>query len=398
MTDEQTTGDGGRKTVTRPLAGVWTRGASPAVPTADSVPRVSTASTLRLPSSIFRLLLGLALTACTSLEPTPVDAVVAPPSASWVSVYFTTPQTTAELEDAQGGVPALLIDAIGTARQRVDVAIYDMDLQPIAEALVAARARGVFVRVVTDSDYLGEPAMQTVINAGIPVVDDVREPFMHHKFVVIDAAEVWAGSMNFTYSDAYRNDNVMFQLRSVRLAENYTAEFEQLFTRRTFEQAGQPPNPQLTVSGTLVENYFSPRAGVADRIAAVLASAQHSIRFLAFSFTRSDLTDILLERAAAGVRVQGVFERRQISAGADAAWLALSTAGLPTLEVRQDGNRYTLHTKAFIVDEAIVIAGSYNFSRNAEEQNNENVLILHAPEVAAAFTAEWQRIWAAAGR
>jgi phosphatidylserine/phosphatidylglycerophosphate/cardiolipin synthase-like enzyme len=119
---------------------------------------------------------------------------------------------------------------------------------------------------------------------------------------------------------------------------------------------------------------------------------------MAFSFTRRDLTDILLERASAGVSVQGVFERRQISAGADAAWVALSGAGLPSLEVRQDGNRYNLHTKAFIVDEAIVIAGSYNFSRNAEEQNNENVLILHSPEVAAAFTAEWHRIWAAGGR
>lgn len=344
------------------------------------------------------LTLAFTLSACTDMHPTPVDAVVQPPSGSWVSVYFTTPEITAELDDAGGGLPALLIDALGAARQTVDIAIYDMDLEAIGSAIVATYNRGVSVRVVTDSDYLDEAAMQTVINAGIPVVGDEREPFMHHKFVIIDGSEVWAGSMNFTYSDAYRNDNVMLQLRSVRLAENYAAEFEQLFTRRTFEQAGLPPNPQVTVSGTLVENYFSPQAGVAGRIADVLRTAQHSIRFMAFSFTRKDLADILLERAAAGVQVQGVFERRQISAGADAAWLLLSQGELPGLEVRQDGNRYTLHTKVFIIDEAIVVTGSYNFSRNAEDNNNENVLILHSPDIAAAFTAEWRRVWAEASR
>ena len=45
----------------------------------------------------------------------------------------------------------------------------------------------------------------------------------------------------------------------------------------------------------------------------------------------------------------------------------------------------------------IVITGSYNFSRNAEENNDENVLIIHDTAIAAAYLAEWERVWDEAG-
>jgi phosphatidylserine/phosphatidylglycerophosphate/cardiolipin synthase-like enzyme len=47
----------------------------------------------------------------------------------------------------------------------------------------------------------------------------------------------------------------------------------------------------------------------------------------------------------------------------------------------------------FIVDSQIVVMGSYNFSRNAEEQNDENILIIHNADIAAAYEVEWQKVW-----
>ncbi|MGH2524082.1 MAG: phospholipase D-like domain-containing protein, partial [Anaerolineales bacterium] len=122
--------------------------------------------------------------------------------------------------------------------------------------------------------------------------------------------------------------------------------------------------------------------------------SQSSVYFMAFSFTRTDFADALIAKAQAGVTVQGVFETRQIAAGGDAAWNALTAAGL---DVRQDGNPFNLHSKVFIIDQQIVVMGSYNFSRNAEDNNDENVLIIHNPEIAAAYFAEWQKVWAVAG-
>ena len=84
---------------------------------------------------------------------------------------------------------------------------------------------------------------------------------------------------------------------------------------------------------------------------------------------------------------------RQIAAGADQAWNALTGAGV---EVRQDGNSFTMHNKVIVVDGQIVVTGSYNFTKAAEESNDENVLIIHNPEIAAAYTTEWREVWGAA--
>lgn len=354
---------------------------------------------LTLAAALVTVLLG----ACTPTEgplagPTPGSTSDAPsiatPSSGWYDLYFTSPELTAEQDPPVVGGPAqALIDGLGRAQRTLDIAVYELDDDAIADAVIAAHRRGVQVRVVTDTDYLGENAMLRVMADSIPVVGDAREPFMHHKFAVVDGAEVWTGSMNYTLNDAYRNNNVLIHIRSVRLAENYTAEFEQLFTRQSFGQAGRPPNPTLTLSGTLVENAFSPDGGVADRVLDVLRTAQSSVHVMAFAFTRTDFGDALLERSQAGVTVQAVFERRQVSAGSDAVFNLFSAAGLPA---RLDGNRYNLHTKAMVVDGSIVVFGSYNFSRNAEEQNNENILIVHSPELAAAFEAEFQKVWAVA--
>jgi phosphatidylserine/phosphatidylglycerophosphate/cardiolipin synthase-like enzyme len=155
------------------------------------------------------------------------------------------------------------------------------------------------------------------------------------------------------------------------------------------------PNPLVTLDGTRLATYFSPDDGVAAHVLEVLEAAQRSIYFMAFSFTRADFSEALLERAEAGVDVRGVFETRQIAAGGDQAWKLLTEGGLAG-SVRQDGNRYNLHNKVFIVDQAIVVTGSYNFSGNAEDSNDENLLIVHNPEIAAAYFAEWERVWAQA--
>jgi phosphatidylserine/phosphatidylglycerophosphate/cardiolipin synthase-like enzyme len=66
------------------------------------------------------------------------------------------------------------------------------------------------------------------------------------------------------------------------------------------------------------------------------------------------------------------------------------------LNVRQDGNPDILHDKVFIIDNSIVVTGSFNFSKNAVSDNNENVLIIHNPAIAQAYLDEFNRRWAEA--
>ena len=315
------------------------------------------------------------------------------PSADWYHLYFTGPTP----DHLEGGIPDAIAASLDGAQKTIDVAIYELDLPVIADALIRAKARGVQVRLVTDTESLETPFIQDLRQAKIPVVDDQRSAIMHDKFVVIDRVAVWTGSMNFTENEAYRNNNNYLEISSAELAENYTQEFEKMFVQREFgpKRAAQTPHARLTVNGTKIENYFAPGGAVASHILEILRSARTSIHFMTYSFTRADFAQALIEKAQAGVQVQGVFERRQIEGGGDAAWNALSGAGL---DVRLDGNRYNMHSKVFLVDQQIVVMGSYNFTQSAERQNDENVLIIHNAEIARAYWVEWQKVWMTASR
>jgi phosphatidylserine/phosphatidylglycerophosphate/cardiolipin synthase-like enzyme len=64
--------------------------------------------------------------------------------------------------------------------------------------------------------------------------------------------------------------------------------------------------------------------------------------------------------------------------------------------VRRDGNPGLLHHKVIIIDEQIVITGSYNFTNSAETRNDENLIVLYDPFFASQFIAEFQRVFALA--
>ena len=63
-------------------------------------------------------------------------------------------------------------------------------------------------------------------------------------------------------------------------------------------------------------------------------------------------------------------------------------------DVLTDGNPYLMHHKVFIIDSQTVIFGSYNFSANAQDDNDENLLIVDDAGMARAFLDEFDRVYA----
>lgn len=329
--------------------------------------------------------------------PAPVPTVGMPegtPPPEPVMVWFSRPDDPRS-RTLRGGPDAVLAEAIAQARFQVDVAAYNLDLWSIRDALLRARRQGAMVRVVAESDYLDGPEFQDLIRAGIPVVGDQAEGLMHNKFVVIDGLEVWMGSMNFTLNGAYRNDNNLVRIRSTRVAQDYTTEFEEMFTGHHFgpDVVLNTPYPRVQVGGVPIEVFFSPDDVPRVRLLALLRQAQDEVLVLAFNWTDDGLTQALLERAAQGVTVRGVFDATQVQRSQGNDYATLRAAGLA---VRLDGNPDAMHHKVLIVDGRWVVTGSYNFTRSAAERNDENLVIIDSPEVAAAFRAEFERVWSLA--
>ena len=338
-------------------------------------------------------------------EPGPVDVTETPEfelteiqlpagygaQSSWIDIYFTDPESPLSPQET-GGIDGPLAASIDSARLTVDVAIYSMSLRSVRDALIRAHERGVQVRMVMESDNMDRSAPQALIEAGIPIIGDRREGLMHDKFVVIDRSEVWLGTMNFTYSGTYEDNNQLIHIRSVEMAENYTTEFEEMFVDDMFGDRVVPetPNPEISIAGTDMEVYFSPDDGVAEYISEILNDAEESIRFMAFSFTTDEFGEAIREQAENGLTVAGVMEEQQVKSNIGTEYDFFKQAGL---NVFLDGNEGQMHHKTMIVDESIVITGSYNFSRSAEIRNDENVIIFHNEKIADFFLQEFHRVY-----
>lgn len=315
-------------------------------------------------------------------------------SSSWYHLYFTAPIYPDNPANHHGGVDTHLVDLMNKATKTMDVADYNFDLFDVADAMAAAKKRGVMVRFVTDTDTINDKsanvqkALGILKSAKIPIVQDERSPIMHDKFTVIDGRWVETGSWNYTDGSTYHDNNNMIIIDSPELAANYTTVFNEMFEAHEFSSVGKIPHPSLTIDGTPVQNCFSPHGGCTDLAVKAIDTAQKSIDFMAFSFTSNPIGKAMLDRSKAGVDVQGVFE----TTGSNTVYSEYKKMQRAGLEVYTDGNPWNLHHKVIIIDDRTVIFGSFNFSSSAENDNNENMLVIDDPNLAKAFLTEYARV------
>jgi phosphatidylserine/phosphatidylglycerophosphate/cardiolipin synthase-like enzyme len=310
-------------------------------------------------------------------------------------IYFTNPDSPLASQRT-GGIESALADSIGRAVLTVDMAAYRLDSPAILVALLRAKDRGVRVRVVAETDEMQSSDLRALVQSGAMVTSDRLDGLMHDKFVVVDGVEVWTGSMNFTESGIYDDHNTLVRIKAAEVAELYTAEFEEMFVDQRFGADSPPGTPpgEVEIDGVMVQVLFSPDDGVAARLEALLRGAQHSIHFLAFSFTSDLLAEALRDQARAGVEVLGVMDADQARSNTGTEFESFQNAGLA---VRGDGAEGQMHHKFLVIDEQTVVTGSYNFSNSAERRNDENLIVLKDPRMAAVFIGEFWRIFAAAG-
>ncbi|HEY3474359.1 MAG TPA: phospholipase D-like domain-containing protein [Anaerolineales bacterium] len=325
--------------------------------------------------------------------PTAVNA-----SGTWWEVYFTDPVNITDPADWQSSVAGRLIEKINAAQTSIHIASFEFDLTPVADALIAAKQRGVDVRWVTDDEHgleadeePGHGQFAMLQEAGIEVRSDTRSALMHNKFWIFDGQIVWTGSTNVTESGVFKQDNNTVVIQSPELAAIYEREFQEMWDGQFGPRSPSTLDQQVTVvnGSQIVVVFTSEDPALENAIVPLVQAAAKSVRFLTFSFTDYPLADAMSQRAQAGVDVAGVFEK----VGSETEAAELRTLMCRKLPVRQDGNPGFLHHKFIVVDERIVITGSMNYSTNAETNNDENVIIIENADIARLYLQEFERVW-----
>ncbi len=277
-------------------------------------------------------------------------------------------------------------------------------------------------------------------NAGVPLIDDTADgskgsDLMHHKIVIVDNRLLIVTSANFTTSDVHGdfgsatsigNANNLLRIESPQLAQIFSQEFEIMWgdgpggqpdSKFGLQKPYRAPQTLTLATGSTVTVQFSPTSrsrpwpeSVNGLIGQALNTAIQTADMALFVFSEQNLSNILETKHQQGVQVRALidsgFAYRNYSEGLDMMGVeladsqcrydadnrpwrqAIATVGVPQLA---DGD--LLHHKFGVVDRRIVITGSQNWSKAANQGNDENLLVIDNPTVAAHFQREFNRLY-----
>ncbi len=133
--------------------------------------------------------------------------------------------------------------------------------------------------------------------------------------------------------------------------------------------------------------YFSPNGGCTDAIIKELNNAKVSVLVQAYSFTSAPIAKALLNAHKRGVKVEVILDKSQKGEKYSSADF-LVNSGIPT---KIDAAHAIAHNKVMIIDGEVVITGSFNFTKAAEEKNAENLLVIRNRNLAALYVENWKK-------
>jgi phosphatidylserine/phosphatidylglycerophosphate/cardiolipin synthase-like enzyme len=142
--------------------------------------------------------------------------------------FFLPPASHSVHFSPKGGCTDAVVSEIQRARHEVLVLGYSFTSQPIAQALVDAKKRGVSVQIVLDhsNETEAHTDLSFFIDEGLAPLIDAHHAIAHNKVMVIDRRTVLTGSFNFTNQAEHENAENMLVLRHYSdLASAYRQNF-----------------------------------------------------------------------------------------------------------------------------------------------------------------------------
>lgn len=361
---------------------------------------------------------------------TPSSVTIASKSASSgaINVYFnhivdTSFSQTQAAVNLGNTLDDMLITYINNCVATLDIAIYNSyspsATEGIANAINAAHARGVQVRIIYDGGT--SSVMIPLLNSAIPKLASPTSSsytIMHNKFVLIDAicnnpflSYVWTGSTNWTLAQIDGPDkNNAIVIQDQTLAAAYTLEFEEMWGSTTatpdlnnskFGQYKTDNTPHnFVIGGSVVECYFSPSDETNSKIIATVNSANTDLEVAVMNFTRSDVCTAILNKFSSGLTNCNVIVD---SSNPLSNQISNLQAGLSPNHAVVDTASGIMHHKFMVVDnfnnnsDPLVLTGSHNWSTSAETKNDENTLIVHDANIANQYYQAFASVYLASG-
>jgi phosphatidylserine/phosphatidylglycerophosphate/cardiolipin synthase-like enzyme len=324
---------------------------------------------------------------------------------------------------------------VGQASQSLHIAIYDFRLeepeaQIVIDALNKAAESGIDVRVAyfqpskkraspSEFSFLGsdpapgsDEAFFGRFHKDIPfkAIADVSslpveggDHLMHSKYIICDglapSVVVWTGSANFT-TDAWSiQDNNIVILESQDIAGNYETDFAELWETGRIAGTGKNDHGETKIDEVEIDVDFAPGDGAAmdANIASKISKATKEIILASMVISSGTVLGALVDAIERSVKVCGVYDGPEMNmvikdwekgtSGTGQAkivqWNVIKNKLVEkhSTPYSENGPHDFMHNKVLVVDQQVVVTGSYNFSQNATH-NAENIITLYDGAIA----------------
>ena len=148
-------------------------------------------------------------------------------------------------------------------------------------------------------------------------------------------------------------------------------------------------NTYLNTKPALLECYFFPNQNNERKVVDMFRTCKKTLDLAIFTLTKDSISNAIEEAYKRGVKVRLIADDScSLMLGSDVRKLA--AIGVPT---KTDRAKYYMHNKVAIIDKSVLVTGSYNWSRQATNYNQENILFFENKDLCEKYTQEYDKLW-----
>ncbi len=291
---------------------------------------------------------------------------------------------------------------IDNSKSSIDFAIYGINNQPeIFNALVSASKRGIRIRWVCDysrkNNNYYEDSEELKQFLKDYKTDEIYErknqsAIMHNKFFIFDNKKVWTGSSNITSTDLTGfNANYSVIIDSEKIAHKYTQEFNKMYNGKFHTEKSASDSEFINInSETKIKVLFSPQDNIINtEIIPLINNAKKYIYIPIFFLTDKKTAYALINAHNRGVEIKIIND----ATNAHTKYTVHKQLRAAGIKVKTENYAGKMHMKAMIIDDNISVTGSMNFTKSANNKNDENVVVIIDTEIAKYFKNTFLYLW-----
>ena len=267
---------------------------------------------------------------------------------------------------------------IKEARFSIDFAIYGLYNQnDILQALIEAQKRGVVIKGIVDSDAHNQNYYKdtTLLYKYFTIKSDHQNYIMHNKFFIFDKKILWTGSANLssTGTGGYNANNVIV-INNKKISLIYLEEFNQMFNVNKFHKhKNKIYSKTIKTKNSTVSIYFSPKSNTYQKgIKKLINSAKKYIYIPIFYLTSKSLAKDLINAKKRNIDIKIILD----ATAAHNKFSIHKYLREKGIQVKIENFGGKMHCKSMIIDDKYFITGSMNFTKTANNFNDENSLII----------------------